>query len=105
MKSPLLVIAVIFQMMLSVSAAPSEIKTTKIPDAIRAQQIKDMKLGMFVCLSLSTFSGREWTRDVKSLDLFKAADVDTDQWCKAAKDAGMGYILFMTKQPPISPSA
>ena len=33
----------------------------KIPDEIRAQQIKDMKFGMFICWSFSTFSGSEWT--------------------------------------------
>jgi alpha-L-fucosidase len=52
---------------------------------------------MFICWSFSTFSGHEWTRGVTSLGFFKATGCDTDQWCAAAKDAGMGYILFLTK--------
>ncbi len=71
--------------------------TKKIDDNIRAQQIKDMKFGMFICWSFSTFSGYEWTRGVTDVSFFKASGCDTDQWCKVAKDAGMNYILFLTK--------
>ena len=72
--------------------------TNKTDDLVRAGQIKDMKFGMFVCWSFSTFSGREWTptRD-KDASFFKATGVDTDQWARTAKDAGMHYILFLTK--------
>jgi len=72
--------------------------TKKIDDNDRAEQIKEMKFGMFICWSFSTFSGREWTPTLdKDATYFKAKDCDTDQWCKVAKDAGMGYILFLTK--------
>ena len=74
------------------------INTTKLPDEVRAQQIKDMKFGMFVCWSFSTFSGREWTKTLdKDASYFKATGCDTDQWCQTAKDAGMNYILFLAK--------
>jgi len=56
-----------------------------------------LRWGIFVCWSFSTFSGKEWTPGVTNVDLFSAKDCDTDQWVKAAKDAGMGYILFLTK--------
>ena len=70
----------------------------KIDDQIRAQQVKDMKFGMFICWSFSTFSGNEWTPTLdKDASFFKATGCDTDQWCKVAKDAGMGYILFLSK--------
>lgn len=71
--------------------------TEKVPDEIRAQQIREMKFGMFICWSLSTFSGYEWTRGVDDVAFFRATDCDTDQWCRVAKDAGMSYILFLTK--------
>jgi len=72
--------------------------TQKIDDKVRAEQIKEMKFGMFICWSFSTFSGNEWTptRD-KDANFFKATGCDTDQWCKVAKDAGMKYILFLSK--------
>ena len=72
--------------------------TVKIDDDIRMEQIKNMKWGMFICWSFSTFYGEEWTpTQDKDASYFKATGVDTDQWCKTARDAGMGYILFLSK--------
>ncbi len=63
----------------------------------RAAELKGLKWGMFVCWSLSTFSGKEWTPGVKDLSFFRATECDTDQWARTAREAGMGYILFLTK--------
>jgi alpha-L-fucosidase len=52
---------------------------------------------MFICWSFSTFSGKEWTPGVTDVSFFKATGCDTDQWARTAKEAGMGYILFLTK--------
>ena len=69
-----------------------------ITDKLRAKEISDMKFGMFICWSFSTFYGEEWTPTLdKDASYFRATDCDTDQWCKVAKDAGMGYILFLSK--------
>jgi alpha-L-fucosidase len=65
--------------------------------ATRAEQLKGLHWGMFICWSLSTFSGKEWTPGVKDAGFFKATGCDTDQWARTAKEAGMGYILFLTK--------
>lgn len=70
----------------------------KTDNSVRAEQIKEMKWGMFICWSFSTFYGNEWTPTLdKDATYFKATGCDTDQWCKVAKDAGMGYILFLAK--------
>ena len=70
----------------------------KIDDQVRAEQIAGMKFGMFICWSFSTFSGQEWTpTEGKDASYFKATGCNTDQWCKVARDAGMKYILFLTK--------
>ena len=66
-------------------------------DAVRAREVSDMRFGMFVCWSLSTFSGYEWTRGVSDPAFFRATGCDTDQWCQVAKNAGMAYILFLAK--------
>lgn len=97
MKMKAFVAVLILAMAAAAFSGEFAINTTKISDTIRAQQIKELKWGMFICWSFSTFSGQEWTRDAKSVDAFKAEEVDTDQWCKTARDAGMGYILFLTK--------
>lgn len=78
-------------------AAP-EINPAKLADEVRAAQVRDLKWGMFICWSFSTFYGQEWTpTHGKDASFFKATGCDTDQWCQTAKDAGMGYILFLAK--------
>ncbi len=75
-----------------------KIDSQKIDDKIRAKQIKAMRYGMFICWSFSTFYGKEWTPTLdKDAFFFNAVGCDTDQWCKTAKEAGMGYILFLSK--------
>jgi alpha-L-fucosidase len=63
----------------------------------RVGALKNLRFGMFICWSLSTFSGKEWTPGVTNIDLFAAKHDDTDQWAKTAKEAAMGYIVFLTK--------
>ena len=64
----------------------------------RAQQVKDLEFGMFICWSFSTFFGQEWTPTLdKDAAYFRAGGVNTDQWCETAVAAGMRYILFLTK--------
>lgn len=69
----------------------------KISDEVRAKQISDMKFGMFICWSFSTFSGHEWTSDSHGPDFFQAKSCDTDQWARVAKEAGMKYIYILAK--------
>ena len=63
----------------------------------RVQELQNLRWGMFVCWSFSTFSGNEWTPGVTNVSFFKATGCDTGQWVKTAKEAQMGYILFLTK--------
>jgi alpha-L-fucosidase len=63
----------------------------------RAAELKALKWGMFICWSFSTFSGKEWTPGVTDVSFFAASGCDADQWARTAKEAGMGYILFLSK--------
>jgi len=63
----------------------------------RVQQLQNLRWGMFVCWSFSTFSGKEWTPGVTNIDLFNPTGCDTEQWVRTAKEAEMGYILFLAK--------
>lgn len=74
-----------------------KINKKAIPNEIRAKEVADMKFGMFICWSYSTFSGKEWTGEPHPVEFFRAASCDTDQWARTAKEAGMNYILFLTK--------
>lgn len=63
----------------------------------RTEELKGLRWGMFICWSLSTFSGKEWTPGVTDVSFFAATGCDTEQWARTAKEAGMGYILFLAK--------
>lgn len=63
----------------------------------RAAEIQRLRWGLFVCWSFSTFSGSEHTPGIKDVNFFSATEADTEQWALTAKEAGMGYILFLTK--------
>ena len=84
--------------MLPVNSSFAQTGKEKTNDTLRAREISEMKFGMFICWSFSTFSGQEWTPTLdKDASYFRATGCDTDQWCQVAKDAGMSYILFLTK--------
>ncbi|WP_293740143.1 alpha-L-fucosidase [Parabacteroides sp. ASD2025] len=80
-----------------VSQKKNGINLQRVPDEVRAKEIADMRFGMFICWSFSTFSGKEWTGEELPVDFFRATECDTDQWAKVARDAGMKYIYFLTK--------
>ena len=107
MKTPILLTSLILAANLAVAANPAPAGTPALavtqpvaPDPFlvkRADELKNLRWGMFICWSFSTFSGKEWTPGVKDIATFKATGCDTDQWARTAKEAGMGYILFLTK--------
>jgi len=75
-----------------------QINTVKLPDDVRARQIKNLKFGMFICWSFSTFHGQEWTPTTgKDASYFKATGCDTDQWCRTAREAGMNPTYSPTR--------
>lgn len=78
-------------------AAPLDPAAKAVDMRKRAEEIKSLRWGMFICWSFSTFSGKEWTPGVKDVAYFCPTGCDTDQWARTAKEAGMGYILFLAK--------
>ncbi|MEI6645645.1 MAG: alpha-L-fucosidase [bacterium] len=84
--------------LMAAAAVAEPIVQERLPIEVRAKQVKDLRYGMFICWSLSAFSGSEWTDPVgKDASYFKVTGCDTDQWARTAKEAGMGYILFLVK--------
>lgn len=91
------ILSIIFLLILNVFAASSQVQADQVDLENKAKELQSLHWGMFVCWSLSTFSGREWSKGVTDISLFRATSVDTDQWARTAKEAGMAYILFLTK--------
>lgn len=53
--------------------------------------------GMFIHFGINTFSGKEWTDGTLKPKIYNPTQLDTDQWAKTAKDAGMSYVILITK--------
>lgn len=90
-------LSVLFSLALICANVVASPAAEKVDMHKRAEELKNLKWGMFICWSFSTYSGIEWTPGIKDVAYFKATTCDTDQWARTAKGAGMGYILFLAK--------
>lgn len=57
----------------------------------------ERKYGMFLHFGINTFHDEEWTDGSKPASSYAPTAVDADQWIKSAKDAGMKYVILITK--------
>lgn len=69
---------------------------SKVPSKYQLKQIR-RQYGMFICFSINTFNDLEWSDGKLPASSYKPTAVDADQWVKTAKEAGMKYIIFLTK--------
>ncbi len=66
------------------------------PNAYQKQQI-ERKFGMFVHYGINTFLNQEWSDGTADAKVYAPTGVDCEQWAKTAYEAGMQYILVITK--------
>lgn len=57
----------------------------------------DREFIAFIHFGPNTFTGKEWGSGFESSETFALETLDTDQWCKAIKDAGMKMVIFTAK--------
>lgn len=57
----------------------------------------DREFIAFVHFGPNTFTCKEWGDGFESPGTFALKEADTDQWCKAMKDAGMTMVIFTAK--------
>lgn len=66
------------------------------PNKAQQQQIA-RKYGMFIHFGINTFHDEEWTDGSKPASSYRPTRIDAEQWVRTAKDAGMKYIILITK--------
>ncbi|MEG1509074.1 MAG: alpha-L-fucosidase [Clostridia bacterium] len=66
------------------------------PNAVQQAQI-ERKYGMFIHFGINTFNDTEWSDGKLPLQSYNPPEIDADSWVKNAKDAGMQYVIIITK--------
>jgi alpha-L-fucosidase len=66
------------------------------PGVYQLEQI-ERKYGMFIHFGINTFYDEEWTDGTKPPASYKPDTVDADQWISTAKQAGMKYVILVSK--------
>lgn len=57
----------------------------------------NLGFGMFIHFGINTYYDLEWSDGTLDPQKFNPTQLDTDQWCRTAKAAGMKYIVVITK--------
>ncbi|HEY4155371.1 MAG TPA: alpha-L-fucosidase [Puia sp.] len=66
------------------------------PGVYQVEQIR-RKYGMFIHFGINTFWDQEWTDGSKPPASYHPPVVDADEWISTAKQAGMKYVILVTK--------
>jgi alpha-L-fucosidase len=66
------------------------------PNLYQQEQIR-RKYGMFIHFGINSFWDQEWTDGSKPPVSYHPDTVDADQWISTAKQAGMKYVILVTK--------
>lgn len=57
----------------------------------------ERKFGMFLHFGINTFNNTEWSDGKLPVDSYRPAAIDADNWVKTAYEAGMNYVVLITK--------
>ena len=58
---------------------------------------QELEMTAFIHFTVNTFTGKEWGHGTESPDIFNPAELDTRQWVKTLKDAGMRMVILTCK--------
>ena len=78
-------------------AGPDKPESDHLPPTPAQRAWMDLKFGMFIHFGINTYYGLEWSDGTLDPSAFNPAGLDTDKWCRTARNAGMKYIVLVTK--------
>ena len=75
---------------------PIEQIPSTVPNEYQSAQI-ERKFGMFIHFGINTFNNTEWSNGKLPVDSYQPSAIDADQWVRTAYEAGMNYVVLITK--------
>ncbi len=87
----------------TIKVEPGDSKETIIEKAANVlptknqYEYKKLEYNCFIHFGINTFTRKEWGDGFEDPKIFDLQELDTDQWCRTAKDAGMKLIVFTAK--------
>ncbi|HEY1872154.1 MAG TPA: alpha-L-fucosidase [Chitinophagaceae bacterium] len=93
------IISILFSILTIDLFSQNTIKEPKPSDKPSAYQLAQIKrrYGMFIHFGINTFYDEEWTDGSKPPLSYRPTTVDADQWIRVAKQAGMKYVILVSK--------
>jgi alpha-L-fucosidase len=79
------------------TAEPRDIPATPVVPTERQIEYQQMELLGFVHFTVNTFTDLEWGDGTESPSIFTPTQLDTFQWTRAAKEAGLGQLIITAK--------
>ena len=76
---------------------PAQEQPAAVVPSERQLNWQDLEYYAFVHFSINTFTDKEWGYGDESPELFNPSELDTDQWARVAKEAGMKGIIITAK--------
>lgn len=74
----------------------SEPVPSEKPNKFQQDQI-NRKYGMFIHFGINTFHDEEWTDGSKPANSYNPKTIDAKQWVNVVKEAGMKYVILVSK--------
>lgn len=66
------------------------------PNQYQLEQM-ERRFGMFLHFGINTFNNTEWSDGTLPIESYKPTAIDADSWVKTAYEAGMNYVIMITK--------
>lgn len=61
------------------------------------QDLINRKYGMFIHFGINTFNDTEWSDGTLPIESYNPETIDVESWIKNAYEAGMNYVIMITK--------
>ncbi|WP_244156232.1 alpha-L-fucosidase [Maribacter ulvicola] len=72
-------------------------KASNLVPTLNQYNYKKLEYSCFVHFGLNTFTAKEWGDGFEDPKIFNPSGLDTDQWCRVAKEAGMKMVMITVK--------